>query len=314
MSPSVPSSRARYVRALLLAGCSGLAVMALAGPPAQAQTSVSATSTWTVGPTPGNQSEATPAFPSPDISPSASDGSGDSIFGHVYGYPNGGNFFGSRSSGQGNFGITGTLDYKTTFINTTGGVINPALAFVIDGGDLQVTLPTGSGTLADASLTAVITESINGGPTTSLFSYASVMLATNPAANPSFTETGAIFNPAGATLSAGQGDYSWAAYNGDVSLGALNPGDSVLLDYTLVSSANGIGTCTGGGGGYGVAAITSVTGIGGGGSCDTALARIGDPFTVNGASPFDLPEPASAAGLGAGLAGLAFMRKRRRPA
>jgi len=55
--------------------------------------------------------------------------------------------------------------------------------------------------------------------------------------------------------------------------------------------------------------------VGGGSSgCDTALARIGDPYTISAPAPFGVqtPEPASAALFGAGLSALAFMRKRRR--
>jgi hypothetical protein len=306
----------RYSRLLLLAGCSGIAVVAMGAVSAMAQTSISAGSSWTLGTglltTTGNSFQATPAFPAPNIFPSASDINNNSIFGHVYGDPTGGSFFGSRSSGEGNFTITGTLDYQTTFVNATGGIINPSLAFTIDAGELNVSLPAGA-TSANASLTAVVTESINGGPATKLFNYASSMSVTDPTQDPTFSETGATFNAGGPTLNAGQGDYAWAPYSGDVSLGALNPGDSVLLDYTLVSNANGGGDCTGGGG-YGVAAIGATIGIGGGSSCDTALARVGDPNQITANSPFDLPEPASAAVLGAGMASLAFMRRRRRSA
>ena len=304
----MPDTLGSRTRVLLLAGCSGLAVLAAAGAPARAQTSISASSVWTAGGIPGLESQSTPAFPAPNILPSASDLSGDSIFGHVYGDPTGGNFFGSRSSGQGNFTITGTLDYRTTFANTTGAVINPVLGFTIDGGDLGVNLPTGA-TSASASLTAIITESVNGGPATPLFSYESVMNITDPAADPAFTESGAVFNSAGATLGAGNGDYSWSPYSGSLALASLNPGDSIVLDYTLVSNASGVGACSSGG-----IATASIVGYGSS-PCDTAVARIGDPNQVTANSPLGIslvPEPASAVVLGAGLASLAFMRRRRR--
>jgi hypothetical protein len=308
MNSSALSSPVRHARVLLLAGCSGLALAATAGVPAVAQTSISASSVWTVGIIPGVESQSTPTYPSPNIEPSASDLTGDSIFGHVYGDPTGGNYFGSRSSGQGSFNITGTLNYQSTYVNTTGGVIDPTLAFVIDAGDLNVSLPTGA-TSASATLQAIITESINGGPATDLFDYESTMTATSSSSDPGFTETGATFNPAGPTLSPGEGDYNWSAYSGDASIGTLNPGDTVVLDYQLISNATGDGTCSSGGG------VLAEIGYGGNGtSCDTAVARIGDPNTITADVPFvvSTPEPASAAVLGAGLASLAFMRRRRR--
>jgi len=312
MDIGISGTRVRRPRVLLVAACSCGALATMGGLPAHAQTSVSASSTYSLdGGAPTTVSQSTPTFPSPNILPSASDSGGDSIFGHVYGDPTGGSFFGTRSSGQGNYSITGTLDYQTVFANTTGVVVDPTLAFVIDAGQLNVNLQSSSPASQSAGLNAVISESINGGTPIDLFDYASSMTATDHTADPSFSESGAVFNPSGPTYSAGEADYSWSAYDGSVSLGPLNPGDSVLIDYNLVSSASGTGTCEH----VVIGSLGFITNASGGPSvCDSALARIGDPYTVTADSPVGTPEPASAALLGAGLASLAFLRRRRRPA
>ena len=164
---------------------------------------------------------------------------------------------------------------------------------------------------------AKVTVTTNQGSTSPFDYAASMVLNTAVAATPVFSESGAVLNAAGPTLNAGNGDYSWSAFDGSVSLGTLAPGASETVDYDMTSNAFGT---VAGSGNLAVSAIAVYGGYGGyGGTGGSSVARIGDPNSIAGGNgPFSItsaqsvPEPASAMVFGAGLAGLASLRKRRR--
>ena len=251
-----------------------------------------------------------------DIYINQSDESGDNAFGHDYSYSTG--IFGSRSSGTNNFSISGLSVYSTTFTAAANGEY--FFNYTITSGELGVSLGSGANGSQSAGLSAVIQETLGTAAPKTLLDYVASMNVSDPSATPTFSETGGVLNVNGPTLAAGYGDYQWDNITNAADLGFLTAGQTVTVTYTLNSNATGTTTTTAscdvftteaiGYGGYG--------GYGGGPTvCDTgsAVGRIGDPSTVsnNPVVPFSVtvPEPASAAVLGAGLAGLAFMRRRK---
>lgn len=291
------------LRGALLATCSGLA-LAIAAARADAAT-VSATYQYTLN-------------SGPVFSDSASDGSvvdllpsdyvgNSNIFGHHYAYDNGN--FGTRSSGSGTYAKSGTASWSSTFTNSGTMAVALSAAFLIDAGDVSVSL-FGTGTVTAGVLgeikvdgntlfaTSVAMESVDGGTAT---------LATTGTALPVNSQA----------LTTGYGFYGWDQYLSTIDLGLVDPGQTVTIDYILASYAtSSIAICEGGGYGYGG---EGYGGYGGYGSCDSAssMGRIGDPVQLSAANHFVLtasevatPEPASAAVLGAGLAALAFRRRR----
>ena len=134
----------------------------------------------------------------------------------------------------------------------------------------------------------------------------------------------------GATLSGSS--YYWNGTNVTLDLGTLADGESLSIDFDLVSTAYGDFTfsdCGGGGGGggdyggYGDVAATFSTFDGYGGCTGSVSASLGDPgdFAENGKknptvsitstrTPNQVPLPGTLALLGIGWAGLGFARKK----
>jgi hypothetical protein len=283
--------------------------------------SLSATSTYSVdGSTPPTITSAAspPDATDPDISPSASGSNGSSVFGHVYSYnPTGSYAFGSRSSGQSTYSITGAANYTDTF--TVGASAAYAFLFDLDAGQMSVSIPTGVDGTQSSSLRVVITETIGSGAPITLFDYNASMSVLSSIDVPTFSETGGMLNPAGPTKSPGAGDYVWDVYQGSVSLGSLAQGELVTISETITSSATGTSdpqSCSGGGNGV-FEAVTSAAVVGGGGACGSAIARIGDPPSFDALAPSvvpvgpPVPEPATWGLLAAGFASLALIRRRR---
>ncbi|HEY2616261.1 MAG TPA: hypothetical protein VGI78_02880 [Acetobacteraceae bacterium] len=316
----------RSSRIWLFATWCGLG-MALASGAARADAiALSAGSTYSVDGGPLQTVSATrpPDLTDPNILPSAAGLQGSSVFGHDYSsQPTGLYQFGSRSSGQSIYSITGSASYTNAFTVGAGGAY--AFNFDIDAGELSVSLPEIDHGTQSASLRVLITETIGSGNPTTLFDYNASMSAIGPSLNAAFSETGATLNPVGPTLPFGAGDYVWDVYHGSVGLGTLTSGELVTVSETIFSSATGssdpvlcAGSGTGGNGGGGNESLAlafaddSATT-----PCATALARIGDPPTIT--TPIAAPsvvlgtiaEPDTFGVLGASLASLVLVRRRR---
>lgn len=301
------------LRGALLATCSGLA-MAIAVPRAEAASVVVNYdySAGATGPSTGIFSQSSPT--GLDVLPSDTGPDGSSIFGHHYGYDNG--VFGTRSSGSGNFEKLGDVLWSNTYTNQSATPQAMTGSFLIDSGTVTMSMPDTTG-----SVYAVIFAQIEVNDELKFLSAAEMDMSDG--GTPSFQTAGTVLNPGGQSLSPGFGSYSWGSYLGTVDLGTLAPGQSVTVEYLLASYV--IGSLAGCGGGYGDYGGLTVGngdygGYGGGLNCGSSYgeARIGDPFNVpEGGSQFTVnfsevttPEPASALVLGAGLAALAFRRRR----
>jgi PEP-CTERM motif len=305
---------------LFAIGCGAGAAAGSGGACADA-ISLSATSTYSVdgGSSQMDSAASPPDLTDPNISPSASGVDGSTVFGHDYStQPTGSYQFGSRSSGMSTYSITGSANYTDTF--TVGASGAYAFQFDLDAGEMSVSIPTGVDGQQSSSLQVVITETIGSGAPVTLFDYNASMSVLSSGVLPTFTETGATLNSAGPTKSAGSGDYVWNVYQGSVSIGSLAQGEVVTISETITSSATGTSdpqSCSGGGGNAVFEAVTSAITDGGGGACGSALARIGDPPTLDALAPSvvpagsPVPEPATWGLLGLGFASLALIRRRR---
>jgi hypothetical protein len=303
---------------LLAIGC-GAGAAAGAGGARADSVSLSATATYSVDgvASPPVSAASPPDLTDPNIEPFATGSLGSSVFGHDYStQPTGLYQFGSRSSGESTYSITGSANYTDTF--TVGASGAYAFAFDIDSGQLNVSIPDGVDGQQSGSLQVVIMETIGSGAPITLFDYNASMSLLSSSALPTFSETGATLNPGGFTDSAGSGNYGWNVYHDSVSLGTLAQGEVVTISETINSTATGSSdpaTCTSGGGNAVFAAVESV---GGGAFCGSAIARIGDPPSLDAMAPSvdrvgtPVPEPATWVLLGAGFASLGLIRRRRR--
>lgn len=244
-----------------------------------------------------------------DIIPFVNDANGNNGFIHTFGNVNG--TFGSRSSGLGDYDVTGTFNYNDTITNTGSVNQNLSFSFTVIPGNLTVDdggVIFGAGQQVGSSINIDIM--ING---VSLFnSFTQLLLTGDGATNTtSFSETGTSL---GGTLS-GNG-YSYNSFSQTVSLGTLAPGASLNFDYILetVAFGNVSGGCSTGGGDIPLAVITEVPG-GGLTGCGSSFVNSGDPLTVGGPTNtfqfnVTVPEPGSILLWGAGLAGLSYARRR----
>lgn len=306
------------LRATLLATCSGLA-LAIAAPRADAAPLVGVT--WQYVIEGGAASDSFSATDPVELDQFPSMGAGNSsIFGHHYAYDNGS--FGTGSYGSGNFNKSGTASWSNSFTNTGTTAISLVASFLIENGSVYIE-NYGPGTVT-AGVSAEIKVDGNA-----VFTSA-VDMEVVDGGTAQLTQTGALLESPFESLNNGYGNYSWGATLGTLNLGLLAPSQTVTVDYVLASYVtSNITTCGGGGYGYTSGLDNGYGGDGyggdgyggdgyGGESCyyANATARIGDPIEVQGPAfvvsmnEVSTPEPASAAVLGAGLAALAFRRRR----
>ncbi len=301
-----------------------LAIAAWASAPAGAAV-ISATASATLGesmtPAPGSPySDGPVSSGSVDILEFHFDGSGNSIGIHTFGAADGSSF-GSRSSADGlDAASDGTFTFMDTFTNTTGSASLFDFVFTVIPGEVFVSEFDSSvtpGASDDLSAGYVLDINVGGSD-----AFDSAVTISNDSSGITQTRTGIDLNT-GLPFSPGttsDNSYMWDEFVGSVSLGLLQPGDSVDIDYTLSTTAEvavyvaGTFACGGGFDGEGGGELVLTIDEPGFGGC-SAIARIGDPLPgQTGGNSFHFAPVPAPAGLGLillGIAGVGFARRAR---
>ncbi|WP_313952828.1 PEP-CTERM sorting domain-containing protein [Accumulibacter sp.] len=209
------------------------------------------------------------------------------------------------AEGTGAFDSTGHFIRSWSITNDSGVAQHYAFNFFIYYGSMGTDLGSGGDGYAEYLV------NITRDGSTNLFN-SSAKIESNGA----LTEGGTQLN--GASQSGSY--YSWGGTSFNIDLGILNNGESTTVDYDLVSHAYGnyaIGSGCNGYGGYGYGAADVY-----GGSCTgSSYASLGDPDSLNETpipgvgfvvTAAQVPEPATLALVGLGLAGLGWRRRRPR--
>ncbi len=267
-----------------------------------------------------------------DVLDGASDTSGNSIFYHTYGNQSGN--FGSRSSGEGDFDISGQYDFSEDYVAAGGTAF---FDFTVIPGEINVFgLLNGQEQLSASYSLEIFVNNSN------VWS-SGVSINSDAATGSTFTYSGESINGVETT-----DGYYWGTFTEQLDLGTFTAGEIINISYSLKTDAFGnisdTSSCgssnnplDGDGIGDGIDGIEEpalaifdggVDGevggirIGDGGYNSTcgAIARIGDPnglsqpgantFNVTGATAVSVPEPGILALLASGLFGIALVRRR----
>jgi hypothetical protein len=314
--------RARLLSLLVAAACSGLSANAFADP------TITLTAVYAL-----NGGATVDGLTDPDatIYTTSSGGTdfylakteaGSNVFFHTYGSTGSTTFFGARASGGGaDFYASTSALYSGTYTNTTGSAMLLDFSFYVDGGETTLS-GVGEGS-ANTRLQIRRNGSIVSQGDTLIMQSAGVTTCSE-------SDIGVLGN--WASCSAADASSAWGAGGSyTVGLGLVAAGETITIDYDIVSTVSGQGivhTCGGGYGGYG-----GYDGYGGYGDegqgeplptypCSdfSGISRSGDPFggsAPDTAADFSLtataavPEPGSLALLAAAGGGWWLSRRRR---
>ena len=224
----------------------------------------------------------------------------------------------SSAGGSNTFLSTSNIQQVVNFTNTSAFAQSYAFDFTINFGSLTASnyAPTGLGEFVTASNKVSI--KLNG---VEIFN-SEATLTTDDTGTSSLTTVGTVLG----TYSAGSDYYSWSPFSDTLDLGVFGVGESFTLEYDIFTFANSNGSPNASCGGYGFYGDygygVDIIAFGGEGFCDrtSAYAQFGDPNGLSStpinsstvtSQPASVPEESSFLLFGAGLAGLAFSRRRR---
>lgn len=317
MYDDTPAPRAKLLSLLVGLACCGLSATAAADP------TITLLAQYALnGATPADALPEGSLNTTPDGADfyMSKDDAGSSVFFHTYGFTGSPTYFGARVSGEGLdfFARTSSL-YSGTYTNNTGSAMLLNFSFNVDGGEVAL---WGDG-IGSANTRLQVRRNgvvVSQGDT----------LVTQTAAGYSCAENdvGALGDWASCASATDNAVYG-AGGAFSVDMGLVGMGETITIDYDIVSTVSGqyvgggvsSGSCYGGYGGYGQVAelvveqpympCVSYNGI----------ARSGDPFNNGGfantadfsltATAVGLPEPGSLALLAAAGGGWWFSRRRR---
>lgn len=218
----------------------------------------------------------------------------------------------ARSSGGGSFDADSSIRQSVEFTNTTATAQNYSFDFTINNGSLSAydynTLAVGEYVQA-ANDVAIMLNGVD------IFtSQATLML----------TDSGTTLTTGGielGTYTTNSDYYSWGTYTGTLDLGIFNPGESFLLEYDILTSADSNISSSFGCESEGYGDFGNGDWIGEEFSfcySNYGASRFGDPNSINGMpiSPLtvtsvSVPEPGMLFLLAGGVAGLAFAGRKR---